>query len=51
MAERAGVSRPTVYTRFPDELSLVKACSALGLSENSFRTRGVSVVMSTSQAI
>jgi AcrR family transcriptional regulator len=34
IAERAGVSRPTVYSHFPDELSLGKACSALGLSEN-----------------
>jgi AcrR family transcriptional regulator len=34
IAERAGVSRPTVYSHFPDELSLGKACTALGLSEN-----------------
>jgi AcrR family transcriptional regulator len=34
IAERARVSRPTVYSHFPDELSLGKACSALGLSEN-----------------
>ena len=34
IADRAGVSRPTVYSHFPDELSLGKACSALGLSEN-----------------
>jgi AcrR family transcriptional regulator len=34
IAKRAGVSRPTVYSHFPDELSLGKACSALGLSEN-----------------
>ncbi len=34
IAERAGVSRPTVYSHFPDELSLGKACSALDLSEN-----------------
>ena len=33
IAERAGVSRPTVYSHFPDELSLGKACSSLGLSE------------------
>ncbi len=34
IAERAGVGRPTVYSHFPDELSLGKACSALDLSEN-----------------
>ena len=34
IAERAGVSRPTVYSHFPDELSLGKACSSLDLSEN-----------------
>jgi AcrR family transcriptional regulator len=34
IAERAGVSRPTVYSHFPDELSLGKACSTLDLSEN-----------------
>ena len=34
IAERAGVGRPTVYSHFPDELSLGKACSSLGLSEN-----------------
>ena len=34
IAERAGVGRPTVYAHFPDELSLGKACSSLGLSEN-----------------
>ena len=34
IANRAGVSRPTVYSHFPDELSLGKACSSLGLSEN-----------------
>ncbi len=28
VAERAGVGRPTVYSHFPDELSLFKACSA-----------------------
>ena len=33
IANRAGVSRPTVYNHFPDELSLGKACSSLGLSE------------------
>src|SRR5918997_2109903 len=34
IAERAGVSRPTVYSHFPDELSLFKACTSLDLSEN-----------------
>jgi hypothetical protein len=34
IAERAGVGRPTVYSHFPDELSLGKACTSLGLSEN-----------------
>ena len=34
IAERAGVSRPTVYSHFPDELSLGKACSSLELSDN-----------------
>jgi AcrR family transcriptional regulator len=34
VAERAGVGRPTVYSHFPDELSLFKACSSLDLSEN-----------------
>ena len=34
IANRAGVSRPTVYSHFPDELSLGKACSSLDLSEN-----------------
>ncbi len=34
IAERAGVGRPTVYSHFPDGLSLGKACSALGFSEN-----------------
>ena len=28
IAARAGVSRPTVYNQFPDELSLISACSA-----------------------
>src|SRR2546428_7690495 len=28
IAERAGVSRQTVYTQFPDDLSLFAACSA-----------------------
>jgi hypothetical protein len=28
------VGRPTVYAHFPDELSLGKACSSLGLAEN-----------------
>ena len=34
IAQRAGVTRPTVYSHFPDELSLGKACSSLELSEN-----------------
>jgi AcrR family transcriptional regulator len=34
IAERAGVTRPTVYSHFPDDLSLGKACSSLGLAEN-----------------
>ncbi len=34
IAERAGVTRPTVYSHFPDELSLGKACSSLELSNN-----------------
>jgi AcrR family transcriptional regulator len=34
IAERAGVGRPTVYSHFPDDLSLGKACSSLDLSEN-----------------
>ena len=34
IAEKAGVGRPTVYSHFPDELSLGKACSSLDLSEN-----------------
>ena len=34
IAERAGVGRPTVYSHFPDELSLGRACSLLDLSEN-----------------
>jgi AcrR family transcriptional regulator len=34
LAEEAGVSRPTLYSHFPDELSLFKACSSLDLSEN-----------------
>jgi AcrR family transcriptional regulator len=34
IANRAGVTRPTVYAHFPDDLSLGKACSSLGLSEN-----------------
>ena len=28
VAERAGVSRPTVYAQFPDDVSLFAACSA-----------------------
>jgi AcrR family transcriptional regulator len=34
IAERAGVGRPTVYSHFPDDLSLGKACSSLDLFEN-----------------
>ena len=34
IAERAGVSRHTVYAHFPDDLSLGLACSTLGLTEN-----------------
>jgi hypothetical protein len=34
IAQRAGVGRPTVYSHFPDDLSLGKACSSLDLSEN-----------------
>jgi AcrR family transcriptional regulator len=34
IAERAGVTRPTVYSHFPDELSLGKACSSLEMSDN-----------------
>ncbi len=34
LAQKAGVGRPTVYSHFPDELSLFKACSSLDLSEN-----------------
>ena len=41
IADRAGVSRPTVYSHFPDELSLGKACSALDLSENPLPDPGV----------
>jgi AcrR family transcriptional regulator len=34
IARRAGVTRPTVYSHFPDELSLGKACSSLEMSDN-----------------
>ena len=34
IAERAGVTRPTVYSHFPNELSLGKACSSLEMSDN-----------------
>ena len=34
IAERAGVGRPTVYSHFPDDLSLGMACSSLEISEN-----------------
>ena len=34
IAQRAGVTRPTVYSHFPDDLTLGKACSSLELSDN-----------------
>src|ERR671917_214802 len=34
IAQRAGVTRPTVYSHFPDELTLGKACSSLEMSDN-----------------
>lgn len=34
IAARAGVSRPTVYNQFPDDLSLFSACSAHFLAQN-----------------
>ncbi len=34
IAERAGVTRPTVYSHFPDDLTLGKACSSLEMSDN-----------------
>ena len=34
IAQRAGVTRPTVYSHFPDDLSLSKACSTLEMSDN-----------------
>jgi AcrR family transcriptional regulator len=34
IAKRAGVSRPTVYTQFPDDLALFSACSAHFLAEH-----------------
>jgi AcrR family transcriptional regulator len=34
IAERAGVTRPTVYSHFPNDFSLGKACSSLELSDN-----------------
>lgn len=34
IAQKAGVGRQTVYNHFPDELSLLEACSALDDSEN-----------------
>ena len=34
IAQRAGVTRPTVYSHFPDDLSLGKACSSLEMSDN-----------------
>jgi AcrR family transcriptional regulator len=41
IAERAGVTRPTVYSHFPNELSLGKACSSLELSDNPLPDPGV----------
>ena len=34
IAQRAGVTRPTVYSHFPDDLTLGKACSSLEMSDN-----------------
>jgi AcrR family transcriptional regulator len=34
IAERAGVSRPTVYSQFPNDLALFSACSAHFLAEH-----------------
>src|ERR687890_978735 len=34
IAQRAGVTRPTVYSHFPDDLILGKACSSLEMSDN-----------------
>jgi AcrR family transcriptional regulator len=34
IAERAGVGRPTVYSHFPDDLSLYMACSGLFAERN-----------------
>jgi AcrR family transcriptional regulator len=34
IAQRAGVTRPTVYSHFPDDRSLNKACTSLDHSEN-----------------
>jgi AcrR family transcriptional regulator len=34
IAQRAGVTRPTVYSHFPDDRSLNKACTSLDRSEN-----------------
>ena len=36
IAERAGVSRPTVYNQFPDDRSLLAACSGLFTERNPF---------------
>ena len=41
IAERAGVGRPTVYAHFPDEPSLGRACSSLGLAETPLPTLGL----------
>src|SRR5918997_564171 len=34
IAQRSGVTRPTVYSHFPDDLTLGKACSSLEMSDN-----------------
>lgn len=34
IAERAGVQRHTVYQHFPDELTLIEACTSYGLSRD-----------------
>jgi AcrR family transcriptional regulator len=34
IAQRAGVQRHTVYSHFPDEQSLFRACVAHGLSDD-----------------
>ena len=40
IAERAGVSRPTVYAQFPDDLALFTACGALFRELHPFPTVG-----------